>query len=197
MSGMSGMPRPRPLLIFAVTTVVTWAVGTFAVLYVYPHLFYNGARNAVVRRGLGIVAGGIPVNTLYALPALASPSLSKAPLVLTGNRDTLYTTGALDLSKGPQILHVPATDGRYYSVELVGPRLDIFANISRRTAGSRAGDYLISGPHWRGAVPAGMTKIAAPDNSVMLLGRVMVEGDGDVASAYDISKQLRLTPFVG
>jgi hypothetical protein len=142
---------------------------------------------------LGIKPGGIPVNTLYAMPALGSPALSKSPWVLTGNRDTLYMVGVLDLSKGPKVLHVPDMGGRYYSIELVDPSLDIFADVGRRTTGTRAGHYLISGPHWKGVVPEGMTQIVSPSNSASLIGRVLVEGDGDVSTTYSFAKQIRLT----
>jgi hypothetical protein len=157
-------------------------------------MFYNAARRAVVS-GLGIKEGGISVNTLYAMPALASPSLSKSAWVRTGNRDTLYTVGVLDLGTGPQILHVPDIAGRYYSIELVDPWLDIFADIGRRTTGTRAGDYLISGPHWKGVVPEGVTKIVSPSNLVLLIGRVLVEGDGDLSTAYSLAKQIQVAPL--
>jgi hypothetical protein len=183
------------LLVFAVVALVAWALGTCAFIYFYPRMFYHAARRAVVSGGLGIKAGGIPVNTLYATPALASPSLSKSPWVLTGNRDGLYTVGGLDLGARPQILHVPDMAGRYYSIELVDPRLEVFANVGRRATGTRAGDYLISGPHWNGPVPDGVTRIASPSNSVLLIARVLVEGDDDVPTAYDLAKQIQLAPL--
>jgi hypothetical protein len=185
--------KHKHLFTFCTAAVVVWVLGTSAFIYFWPHMFYNVARRAVVERGLGIEAGGIPINTLYAMPALASPSLSKSPWVLTGNRDTLYTVGGLDLSNGPQVLHVPDMDGRYYSIELVDPWLDFFANVGRRTTGTSAGDYLISGPHWNGVIPEGPTRIVSPSNSVLLIGRVLVEGDGDLSTAYDLAKQIRLT----
>jgi hypothetical protein len=187
----------RHLVTFAVVALVTWALGTCTFIYFYPHMFYNAASRAVVKRGLGIKAGGIPVNTLYTMPALASPTLSKSPWVLTGNRDTLYTVGALDLGKGPEMLHVPDMAGRYYSIELVDPKLDIFADVGRRTTGTHAGDYLISGPHWKGALPEGVKQLASPNKSALLIGRVLVEGDGDVSTAYNLAKQIELTPLPG
>jgi hypothetical protein len=111
------------------------------------------------------------------MPALASPSVSKSVWVLTGNRDTLYTVGVLDLGKGPEILHVPDMASRYYSIEFVDPWLDIFADVGHRTPVTRSGDYLISGPRWNGVVPEGVTMIASTSNSVLLIGRVLVEGD--------------------
>ena len=59
----------------------------------------------------------------------------------------------------------------------------------------RAGDYLISGPHWKGAVPEGVIKIVSPNNSVLLIGRVLVEGDGDLSTAYNLAKQIQLVPL--
>jgi hypothetical protein len=162
--------KHKHLFTFCTVTIVAWVLGTCALVYFYPHMFYNAARRAKVKRGLGIKAGGIPVNTLYAMPALASPSLSNSIWVRTGNRDTLYTVGVLDLGKGPEILDVPEMAGRYYSIELVDPRLDVFADIGRRTTGTRTGNYLVSGPRWQGKLPDRVTQIASPDNSVLLLG---------------------------
>ena len=181
--------KHKHLFTFCTATVVAWILGTCALIYFLPHMFYNAARTAVVKRGLGIKAGGIPVNTLYTLPALASPSLSKSPWVLTGNRDTLYAGGVLDLGKGPEILQVPDMAGRYYSIEFVDPWLDVFADVGRRTTGTRAADYLISGPHWKGVVPEGLTKVVSPNNSVLLIGRVLVEGDGDLSTAMILRRK--------
>ena len=187
--------KHKHLFIFCAAAVVAWVLGSCAFIYFWPHMFYNAAGRAIVKSGLGIKAGGIPVNTIYAMPALASPSLSKSPWVLTGNRDTLYTVGVLDLGKGPEILHVPDMAGRYYSIEFVDPSLDVFADVGRRTTGTRAGDYLISGPHWKGVVPEGVTKIVSPSNSVLLIGRVLVEGDGDLSTAYNLAKQIQVVPL--
>lgn len=185
----------RPLRVFAAAALAAWLSGTCALIDFAPRLFYNAGRTAVVERGLGIKAGGIPVNTLYTLPALASPSLSRSPWILTGNRDTLYTVGALDLGHGPLLLKVPDMAGRYYSIELVDPGLDIFADVGRRTRGTRAGEYLISGPRWTGAVPEGVTRIVSPDTSVMLIARVLVDSESDLSSAYRLARQIEVAPL--
>jgi hypothetical protein len=189
--------KRKHLFTFCTAMIVAWVLGTCALVYFYPHMFYNAARRAIVKRGLGIKAGGIPVNTLYATPALASPSLSNSIWVRTGNRDTLYTVGVLDLSKGPEMLHVPEMAGRYYSIEFVDPRLDVFADVGRRTTGTRAGDYLVSGPRWQGKLPDSVTQIASPDNSVLLIARVLVKSDSDLTTAYGLAKEIELTPFTG
>jgi len=57
-----------------------------------------------------------------------------------------------------------------------------------------AGCYLISGPDRQGAVPERMTQIFSPNNTVLLIGRVLVESDSGLATAYGLEKQIWLTP---
>lgn len=183
------------LLTFALTLLLVWGGGTYAYVYFSPRLIYAGAENAVLQHGLGGAGSpGIPINTLYTMPTLAEPSQSNS-LESTGNRDTLYTVGWLDLSETPEVLHVPDMAGRYYSVQLTDPWGTVFAYVGRRTTGTQAGDYLITGPGWKGAVPAGMTQILAPNDTVLLIGRTLVESDGDIAAAYALANQIRLTPL--
>ena len=150
------------------------------------------------------IDGPIPVNTLFTEPqALFADPLhapaSASKLATTGvNHDTLMTGGVLDLSKGPQVLHVPDMAGRYYSVQFTDPSKNtVFAYVGKRTTGTKAGDYLISGPGWKGAVPQGMAQISSPKNSVLVFGRTLVENDSDVATAYALSMQIQVTPLSG
>jgi hypothetical protein len=194
----AGGRRKAHLLTFAVAVIVMWALGTYAYIYFYPHLLYNALEKAIVQKGLGATTSagtsiGIPVNTLFAMPDLASPTSLKSNLLAGTNHDTLYTVGWLDLSKGPEILHVPDMADRYYSIEFVDPWGDVIAYVGRRTTGTQAGDTLISGPGWQGALPEGVTQIISPNNTVLLLGRVLVESDSDLATAYGLEKQIRLT----
>ena len=87
-------------------------------------------------------------------------------------------------------------DDRYYSVQFTDPLKNTnFAYVGTRTTGTQAGDYLITGPGWNGQAPSGMKQISSPNKSVLLIGRVLVENDSDVATAYDLSKQIQLTPL--
>jgi hypothetical protein len=109
------------------------------------------------------------------------------------NRDTLPTVGWLNPRKSPQILRVPNTGGRYFSVQFTDPSNNTnFAYVGKRTTGTQAGDYLITGPHWKGSVPKGMKLISSPNNSVLLIGRVFVESDGDLPTAYNLEKQIQV-----
>jgi hypothetical protein len=186
--------KHKNLVVFSVTMLLT--VGVVAFVYIdylaTPYLLNLSAQSAI-QKGLG--GGPIPVNTLYTEPNLPSPN-STSPLLQQGsNRDTLYTVGVLDLSAQPDVLHVPDMGGRYYAVQFVDTRGEDFAYVGSRTTGTQAGNFLISGPGWHGTVPNGVTQIASPDNRVFLIGRVLVQNDSDVSTAYNLSIQMKLTPL--
>jgi len=194
-SNRSWPARHPRLFTFLLSAVIVWAVDTAGYIYIYPHSIYNALERAIVSRGIGAMPGGIPINTIYTMPDLASPYMVKSDPLVGPNHDTLYAIGWLDLSREPQVLHVPDMAGRYYSVEFVDSWGDIFAYVGRRTTGTQAGDYLISGPGWRGALPPGVTQISSPDNTVFLIGRVLVESYRDLATAYILENQIQLTPL--
>jgi hypothetical protein len=184
------------LLIFGLVMVAAWSLFT----YLWPRMMLYVYKRAILVKGGG--DGPIPVNTLYTEPQTLfadplHPPASASWLMTTGvNRDTLLTVGWLDLRKGPQILHVPDMAGRYYSVQFTDPSNNTnFAYVGTRTTGTQTGDFLITGPNWKGQVPSGITQISSPNNSVLVLGRVLVKSDSDLSTAYDLSKQIQLTPL--
>ena len=184
------------LLIFCSVAVVAWFLFT----YFWPRMLLSVYKRALLVKGFG--DGPIPINTLYTEPQALFANPLQAPasgsnLMTTGvNRDTLATAGWLDLSKGAQILHVPDMAGRYYSVQFTDPSKNTsFAYVGKRATGTQAGDYLITGPNWKGQVPSGMKQIFSPNNSVLVLGRVLVYSDSDLQTAYGLSKQIQLTPM--
>jgi hypothetical protein len=188
----------KDFLIFGAVAAASWFLFT----YLWPRMMLYVYKRGILVQGFG--DGPIPINTLYTEPqALFAdplhPPASASKLSTTGvNHDTLITAGWLDLSKGPQVLHVPDMAGRYYSVQFTDPSNNtIFAYVGKRTTGTEAGDYLISGPGWKRSMPQGMAQISSPKNSVLVLGRTLVESDSDLPTAYALSKQIQLTPLSG
>lgn len=183
--------RYEHLLIFGSFMVASW----FIVIYFLPRMLLSVFKRAILVKGFG--EGPVPINTLYTQPQaqFADPLHSSGShLTTTGvNRDTLITIGWLDL-KGPQILHVPDMAGRYYSVQFTDPSKNTtFTYVGKRTTGTEAGAYLISGPGWKGVVPQGVSQISSPNNSVLIIGRVLVGSDSDLPAAYRLSKQIQLS----
>ncbi len=190
----------KHLLIFGSFMVAAWVLGTLLLLYFWPHFVSNFYKKAILKQGLG--NGPIPINTLFtepqnlfAEPLIAQPASGSNLMTVGVNHDTLLTVGWLDLSKGPLVLHVPAMNDRYYSVQFTDPFDVNFAYVGTRTTGTQAGDYLITGPGWNGSVPQGMKQISSPNNSVLVLARVLVLNDSDLSTVYALSKQIQLTPL--
>ncbi len=186
------------LLVFGAVMVVVW----FLVIYYWPLILLDMYKREILTKGG--VDGPVPINTLYTVPAAifadpfhAAPASASKLLTNTGtNHDTLYAVGWLDLRKGPQILHVPDMAGRYYSVQFTDPSNNTnFAYVGKRTTGTKAGDYLITGPGWKGQVPGGMPQISSPNNAVLVVGRTFVESDSDLPAAYELARQIQLTPL--
>lgn len=86
--------------------------------------------------------------------------------------------------------------GRYYAVQFTDPSNNTnFAYVGKRTTGTQAGDYLVTGPRWKGRVPSGLKQISSRNNSVLVIGRTLVLNDSDIPTAYELAKQIQLTPL--
>ncbi len=185
------------ILIFAAVVVVVWCV----VIYFWPRLMLSAYKRALLTKGFG--DGPIPINSLHTQPQklFAEPLVAQAisglnPLTVGVNHDTLLTAGWLDLRQEPLVLHVPDMGDRYYSVQFTDPSKNtVFAYVGKRTTGTQAGDYLITGRGWREQVPGGLKQISSPNNNVIIAGRVLVFNDSDLPAAYELSKQIQVTPL--
>ncbi|MEX6724704.1 DUF1254 domain-containing protein [Parapedomonas caeni] len=133
----------------------------------------------------------MPFNQLYGSTSLSTPA-SHVPLP---NVDTLYGLGWLDLGAEPQILSVPDTQDRYYLIQLNDAWLNSFCYIGRRATGTRAGQFAIVAPGWRGVLPAGVTRIDAPTRHVLALSRVLVDDAADLPAAVAVQSAFALTPL--
>jgi hypothetical protein len=185
------------LLVFGTVCIATWSLA----IYVWPRLMLSIYKRGLLVQGFG--DGPVPVNTLYTQPQalfadplhVSLPPGSSKLMSYGTNRDTLYVVGWLDLSQGPLILHVPDMDDRYYSVQFTDLSKNTnFAYIGTRTTGTKAGDYSITGPGWKGQLPGGMKEILSPKNCI-LVGRVFVENNSDLPTAYGLARQIQLTPL--
>jgi hypothetical protein len=194
--------RHKHLITFGSVMTAAWVAGTFLFIYFWPHIINNHFRRAIVEQGFG--DGPVPINTLYvqSQALFADPLHTRLPsgssnLMTVGvNHDTLLTVGWLDLSQGPQLLRVPDFSERYYSVQLTDTSDVDFAYVGTRTTGTQAGDYLITGPGWRGSAPPGVKQITAPGDSVLVIGRVLVYDEGDLPTAHRLAKQIQMLPTV-
>jgi hypothetical protein len=119
--------------------------------------------------------------------------------VVSPNNDTVYSNAWLDLSGGPVIIESPEMGDRYWTLGLLDAWTNPFAYVGRRTTGNRPQRTLVHGPGWRGVAPPDITlTIAAPGDDVWLIGRHLVEDDGeDAARVREAQRKMRLVRLDG
>lgn len=116
--------------------------------------------------------------------------------VTAPNADTLYSSAWIDLSKQPYVLHVPDENGRYYLMEMLDAWTTVFGDPGTRTTGTKAADFAITGPNWKGTLPKGMKEYKSSTDLVWILGRTYTSGTPeDYKEVHALQKQYTLTPL--
>lgn len=116
--------------------------------------------------------------------------------VTAPNADTLYSTAWLDLSAEPYVLSLPDMNDRYFLMPMLSGWTDVFAVPGKRTTGTKAQTYVITGPGWNGTIPEGLKEIKAPTALVWILGRTYCTGTPeDYKAVHAIMDQYSLTPL--
>ncbi|WP_375319844.1 DUF1254 domain-containing protein [Aliivibrio logei] len=113
----------------------------------------------------------------------------------TANRDTLYSSAIVDVSKEPMILSTPEVDNRYFVIDMFDMWHNLFKYVGTRATGDHAQEIMIVPPHWQGEVPKGMTIVEAPTTKVWLWGRTQVFGEKDYPAVHALQDQYTLTPL--
>ena len=98
-----------------------------------------------------------PWNAIESVARVFTPD-DKA--IQTPNSDTPYSFLGMDLRSEPLVLIMPPIDkDRYFSAQLIDVYTHNFDYVGTRTTGNDGGRYLIAGPNWTGAAPAGVDKV--------------------------------------
>ena len=112
------------------------------------------------------------------------------------NADTLYSLAWLDVGPEPMVFSHPDMGKRFYLFPMYSLWMPVIASPGARTAGGKAATYLITGPGWQGAVPAGMTRIKSPTRYLVILGRTYASGsDEDFAIVNALQAKYDLMPL--
>jgi hypothetical protein len=167
-------------------------IGVDAVVYGLPIVIAELTKRVQTNVAAPQPDSHAPVNQLGNMAKY--PPASNHDVVRL-NVDTLYSFAFLDLTAEPIILSVPDTNGRYYLMPLIDAWTNVFASPGKRTTGTKAANFLITGPGWTGDVPKGMTEYKAPTNLVMIAGRTQANGPADYAAVNAIQKKYKVTPL--
>ncbi|ARP98526.1 DUF1254 domain-containing protein [Pseudorhodoplanes sinuspersici] len=116
--------------------------------------------------------------------------------VTAPNADTLYTTAFFDVSQEPWVFSTPDMQGRYFLMPMLDGWTTVFQAPGKRTTGTGAQTYAITGPGWNGKLPDGVKEYKSPTNIVWLLGRIYCTGTPeDYAAVHKLQDECKLTPL--
>jgi hypothetical protein len=167
------------------------AAGVEAATYGFPLVIMDATR-----RKLTNVAApgptGAPINQFQHMTQFPDATFKD---VVRANVDTLYSSAWLDLSKEPIVLSVPDTHGRFYLMPMIDAWTNIFASPGKRTTGTKAQSFAVTGPNWTGTLPKGLQELKSPTNMVWIIGRTQTNGPKDYAAVHAIQKEYKLVPL--
>lgn len=168
-------------------------IATRAYVYGYPLVLMDLTRKVSTNvETPGLDKNKAPINQLGHYREFPDHLLTE---VVKPNVDTYYSNAWFDLSKGAFVLSVPETE-RYYLLPMLDAYTNVFVSPGTRTTGTKAQDFLITGPFWEGEVPEGLQHIKAPTNMVWLLGRIQVNSKKDGETVVRaIQDDLELVPL--
>jgi hypothetical protein len=167
-------------------------IGTEAYIYGYPLVTMEMTRrimtNVAKPEGMHAPMGQFANARQYPTAAFRD--------VTAPNADTLYSVAWLDLSKEPYIFSLPDEHGRYYLMPMLSGWTDVFQVPGKRTTGTKAQKFALTGPGWQGTLPPGVTEYKSPTNLVWILGRTYCTGTpADYQAVHKIQDQYKLVPL--
>ncbi len=157
--------------------------GLYEAGFFYGFGLYEFARTAQVRAG---PLGG-RLNQVGHVARLLDHT---ARAITAPNNDTIYSSSSLELSGGPVEVFSPTDTKRYFSIAFMDAFTDNFAYIGTRATRGQGGRFWVVGPQWSGTAPGGVTVLRSSTNDVWMLGRVVVEGPGDLEAAKALQQQI-------
>ena len=135
-----------------------------------------------------------PFNTLTNASSVATP---EDKFVVTPNSDTPYSYLWMDLRAEPLVVTMPAIEKeRYYTGQLIDLYTFNFAYLGTRSFGNEGGNFLIAGPNWNGATPAGIKAVLrAQTQFAYLLIRTQLFNAVDIDNVRKIQTGYRAEPL--
>ena len=178
-----------------------YSLGVQAYIWGYPMVVMQKSRDAMTKGGDAPVTPKVfnqsgklfaPVNQVYTAWSMLGPNFSA---IQSANSDTQYSGTWFDSSQGPWVLHIPKSNGRYYTYQFIDAYTNNFHYASTRTMGSQDQSYALVAPGWTGKLPAGVIRLDAPTPTGFMIGRWFVASEKDVPAVNKLQKQVTMTPL--
>jgi len=176
----------------AVEGLEDFALATDAYIYGYPLVTMEMTRR-IMTNVPSVQGTRGPMGQFVKLRQYPDASFRD---VTAPNADTLYTTAWVDVGSEPWIISIPDMKDRYFLVPMLDGWTNVFQVPGKRTTGTQAQTYAITGPGWRGTLPAGVKEYKSPTSIVWILGRIYCTGTPeDYAAVHSAQDQFKLVPL--
>lgn len=186
------------LLIMAYLSVVSQAdyhrgyeIGLEAYTYGLPLLVTTTTFETMTSINVSNGAFG-PVNQFNNVRSLNTPN---STAVVAPSPTSLSSIAWLDLSKEPEVLHVPEVQGHFFVFSFIDPYTNNIANLGSVNQ-TPPGDYVIVGPgQYDVPIPAGTHRIDVDYSRIWIIGITQLKGSSDIANVNLIQDNYTLTPL--
>jgi hypothetical protein len=169
-----------------------YSIGLQAYTYGLPLLETNKTFLTMTSINVTNDNGFGPVNQFNHVRKLNDPT---STAVVAPGANSLSSIAWLDLTKEPQVLHVPEVTDHDFVLALLDPYTEDLRNLGSAHA-TPAGDYVICGPGQHDVkLPAGTQRIAVDYTRIWVIGSTQLKGQDDVANVNKIQDQYTLTPL--
>lgn len=149
----------------------------------------QGVSTYAIRKGLMDI--GVKENEFI----IYSKLMDSKSLFLTGNADTVYYIGVIDLSNGPMVFHSPP--GALGVIDDMWFRwVTDFGLPGADRGNENGGKYLLVGPGYDGTLPEGVFIIRkARTSRVLVLGRSFLTDNDPAPTVAVIKNVIKLYPY--
>jgi hypothetical protein len=173
--------------------IATKDIAKEAYIYGFPMLMNYGVMRAYfIDRNSGQFKA--PFNQIYNEARVFTPADTA---IITPNSDTPYSFIGMDLRAEPIVICVPKVEKtRYYDVQLVDMYTFNYGYVGSRATGNDAGCYMVAGPDWKGATPAGIKKVFNSETQFGLAGfRTQLFGPSDMPNVVKVQAGYSVQPL--
>jgi len=117
--------------------------------------------------------------------------------IITPNSDTPYCMTWVDMRAEPVVFTIPEIEKeRFYEVQLIDLYTHNAAYISTVATGNVPGQYLLTGPDWKGEIPEGITKVIPFETQFLFsIHRTQLFNPGDIDKVKKIQQAYRVEPL--
>lgn len=161
-------------------------LGRDAYVWGYPAVYLSKVREAMIGKNK---ASQSSINHFHHAGKVPDSLLGQ---FLNVNPENLYSWAWVDLNKEPLVMTHPQISDRYYSVQFVDAYSSVFHALSNISFGDKAGNFIITGPNWKGEVPKDLLHIRASTPEVLIVAQTFVRNSKDLPKVVKLASQRQL-----